>query len=319
MPGWLDHWNAGGPDRLGIERAIPAEHLGELLRRRADRRARDMLTVDDLFIKDGYVLDFSNPRYAIFFREEVGVDIDDPKWSVEGTSKGKRLRYFLRTVEPPLAVKALKALWEHRQVQLERSSAEETVANAKQRFDELLVRLGDRPEPVKASPSDKPAKRPNYDRIHEALMSLTNRPPQERGFAFEKFLQKTFDAFGLEAEKPFRLTGEQIDGSFHLDGATYLLEAKWQNDRTGAGDLHAFHGKVDTRAAWARGLFVSYSGFTEEGLIAFGRARKVICMDGFDLSEMLRRKLALPDVLHRKVRKAVEYGVVLARVSDLFP
>ena len=282
-------------------------------------RARDMLTVDDLFIKDGYVLDFSNSRYATFFREEVGVDIDDPKWSVDGTSKGKRLRYFLRTIEPPTAVKALKALWEHRQVQLGRSGAEDTVANAKKRFDELLARLGEKPAPAAASPSDKPAKRPNYDLIYEALMSLTARSPQDRGFAFEKFLQKTFNAFGLEAEKPFRLTGEQIDGSFHLDGDTYLLEAKWQNDRTGAGDLHAFHGKVDTRAAWARGLFVSYSGFTDEGLVAFGRARKVICMDGLDLSETLRRKIALTDILHRKVRKAVEHGVVLARVSDLFP
>jgi len=277
-----------------------------------------MLTVDDLFIKDGYVLDFSNPRYATFFREEVGIDIDDPRWSIEGGSKGKRLRYFLRTVEPALAVKALKALWGHREVQLSRSGQKDDVANAKGRFDDLLIRLGENPEPVKGATSDALIKRPNYDVIHDALMSLTNRSPQERGYAFEKWLQKTFNAFGLEAERPFRLAGEQIDGSFHFNGDTYLLEAKWHNDRIGAGDLHAFHGKVDTRAAWARGLFISYSGFTEDGLIAFGRARKVICMDGLDLSEMLRRKIALPDVLHRKVRRAVEHGVVLARVSDLF-
>jgi hypothetical protein len=281
-------------------------------------RQRDMLTVDDLFIKDGYVLDFSNPRYATFFREEVGVDIDDPQWSIEGGSKGKRLRYFLRTVEPALAVKALKALWSHREVQLGRSGQQDEIANAKERFDELLIRLGEKLEAAKVEAGDPSLTRPNYNVMHEALMSLTGRSPQERGYAFEKWLQKTFNAFGLEAEKPFRLTGEQIDGSFHFNGDTYLLEAKWHNDRTGVGDLHAFHGKVDTRAAWARGLFVSYSGFTEEGLVAFGRARKVICMDGLDLSEMLRRKIALPDVLRRKVRRAVEYGVVLARVSDLF-
>jgi restriction endonuclease Mrr len=128
-----------------------------------------------------------------------------------------------------------------------------------------------------------------------------------------------FNAFGLEAEKPFRLVGEQIDGSFLLYGDTYLLEAKWQNERTGVADLHVFQGKIENRAAWARGLFVSYSGFTADGLAAFGRARKVICMDGLDLSEALRRKIPLPEVLHRKARKAVEYGVVHARVSDLFP
>jgi hypothetical protein len=282
-------------------------------------RQRDMLTVDDLFIKDGYVLDFSNARYATFFREEVGIEIDDPKWAVEGSSKGKRLRYFLRTVEPALVVKALKALWSYREVQLGRSGQQEGVPNAKNRFEELLVRLGERPEALKVPATGEPLKRPSYEVIYEALISLTARPPQERGYAFEKWLQKTFNAFGLEAEKPFRLVGEQIDGSFHFKGDTYLLEAKWQNERTGAGDLHAFHGKVDTRAAWARGLFVSYTGFTEDGLIAFGRARKVICMDGLDLSDMLRRKLALPDVLHRKARSAVDHGIVLARVSDLFP
>lgn len=75
-------------------------------------------------------------------------------------------------------------------------------------------------------------------------------------------MKKLFDAFALEAEKPFRLIGEQIDGSFLLDRDTYLVEAKWQNELTGATDLHAFQGKLDQRAAWGRDLFVSYSGFT---------------------------------------------------------
>lgn len=150
-------------------------------------------------------------------------------------------------------------------------------------------------------------------------MSLTEMAPQERGYQFEKFLKKLFDAFALEAEKPFRLIGEQIDGSFLLDRDTYLVEAKWQNELTGAADLHAFQGKLDQRAAWGRGLFVSYSGFTERGLIAFGRARRVICLDGRDLSETFQRQLPLPEVLRRKVRRAVERGVTLARVSDLFP
>lgn len=283
-------------------------------------RWRDMRTVDDLFIKDGYVLDFSNVTYATFFREEIGVNIDDPKWSAEGGSKGKRLRYFLRNVEPKLAIKTLKALWDHRQRQLGRTGAPDTVTNAKEQFRELLVRLGETPPPEKtAAPSAGDYSKVKYDIIHQALMSLSGRLPQDRGYAFEKFLLKVFNAFGLEAEKPFKLTGEQIDGSFLLYSDVYLLEAKWQNAKTGVQDLHAFHGKVENRAAWARGLFVSYSGFTADGLVAFGRARKVICMDGLDLSDALTRKIPLPEVLHKKARKAVEHGVVYARVADLFP
>lgn len=288
-------------------------------------RARDMMKVEDLFIRDGFVIRFSNGETAFsdrtfgqFFREELNINIDDPKWSQEGSSKGKRLRYFLHNVDAALAIKTLKALWEHREIFRKRHKIEEPVDGAHDRLLELLAHLGDKPAHEAPKTSKDDFQHVKYDVIQAALMSLSTRPPHERGYKFETFLQKLFDAFGLKAERPFRLTGEQIDGSFILDADTYLVEAKWHNERTGAADLHAFHGKLDQRAAWSRGLFVSYSGFTEDGLIAFGRARKVICLDGLDLSETFQRQLPLPEVLRRKVRRAVEHGVTLARIPDLF-
>ena len=287
-------------------------------------RSRDMIVVEDLFIRDGYVLRFSGGRtafsdqtFADFFREELGINIDDPKWSQGGGSKGKRPRYFLRNVEKGLAAKTLKALWEHREIFRKRHKIAEEVEGAHDRFLQLLAQLGEKPTKENAAPKED-FKHVKYDVIQNALLSLTNVPPHERGYKFETFLKKLFDAFGLKAERPFRLTGEQIDGSFVLDSDTYLVEAKWHNELTGAADLHAFHGKLDQRAAWSRGLFVSYSGFTEQGLIAFGHARKVICLDGLDLSETFCRRLPLPEVLRRKVRRAVEQGVTLVRVPDLF-
>ena len=103
-----------------------------------------------------------------------------------------------------------------------------------------------------------------------------------------------------------------------LGNETYLLEAKWQGAQCGNGDLHAFHGKVEQKAAWARGLFISYSGFTEEGLDAFGRGKRVICMDGWDLSEALSEHA--PSVESRKVAnrltgaKLESYYAALGRV-----
>ncbi len=41
-------------------------------------------------------------------------------------------------------------------------------------------------------------------------------------------------------------------------------------------------------------------------------ARKVICLDGRDLSETFQGRLSLPEVLRRKVRSAGEHGVTLA-------
>ena len=122
----------------------------------------------------------------------------------------------------------------------------------------------------------------------------------------------------MQARGAFRNTGEQIDGSFQLGFVTYLLEAKWQNGLTGAADSHVFQGKLEEKAPWARGLFISVTGFSGEGLQAFGRGKKVICMDGRDLYEILDRGLVLPDVIERKDRRAVETGMPFIPVSELY-
>jgi hypothetical protein len=123
----------------------------------------------------------------------------------------------------------------------------------------------------------------------------------------------------MAARGSFRLIGEQIDGSFVLSDDPYLLEARWQNAYTDAGDLHPFHGKCEGKASWTRGLFISQSGFSDQGLIAFGKGKRLICMDGLDLSDTLRRGLHLQDVLLAKVRRAGEHGTPFVRVRDLFP
>lgn len=153
------------------------------------------------------------------------------------------------------------------------------------------------------------------------LLDLAGLPPHERGFAFERFLQDLFEAYGLALRASFRpRAGEQIDGSFELDSDTYLLEAKWKNEPTAAADLHILAGKLASRPTWSRGLFISYSGFTAPGLDAFHQGRSsIICMDGFDLHETLSRQLPLDRVIARKARRAVETGHVYVPVRDLFP
>ena len=99
---------------------------------------------------------------------------------------------------------------------------------------------------------------------------------------------------------------------------TYLLEAKWQQALTGQGDLLVFEGKLTSKAAWARGLFVSYNGFTNVGLEAFGRGKRTICMHGRDIYDMLERRIPLDEVIERKARGAVETGLPFMSVQELF-
>jgi hypothetical protein len=84
-------------------------------------------------------------------------------------------------------------------------------------------------------------------------------------------------------------------------------------------DLMAFSGKVAGKAAWARGLFVSNSGFTQEGLEAFGRGRQtnLICVDGLDLYEVLSRRVSLVHVLEEKARRAAETNRAYVPVREL--
>lgn len=151
------------------------------------------------------------------------------------------------------------------------------------------------------------------------LIEITKLDPQARGLRFEGFLNELFAGFGLAPRGAFRLVGEQIDGSFKLQGQTYLVEAKWHGPQIGFADLMTFSGKVAGKASWSRGLFVSNSGFTADGLEAFSRGRQtnLICADGLDLYEVLSRKVSLIDVLDEKARRAAETNRAFIAVRDL--
>ena len=153
----------------------------------------------------------------------------------------------------------------------------------------------------------------------DRLIEISILSPQERGLRFEGFLSDLFAAFGLAPRGSFRIVGEQIDGSFRLHTETYLVEAKWHGPQIGFADLMAFSGKVSGKAAWARGLFVSNSGFTQEGLEAFSRGRQtnLICVDGLDLYEVLSRRVSLIAVLEEKARRAAETNRAYIPVRDL--
>lgn len=156
--------------------------------------------------------------------------------------------------------------------------------------------------------------------LSEQLVKLSSLSPQQRGYAFEEFLKDLFASFQLAPRDAFRLVGEQIDGSFQLQGETYLVEATWRNERVGQEELLSFSGKVTGKAKWSRGLFISYAGFTVEGLEAFARGKPtaIVCMDGLCLNDTLRNGLDLAVVIERKARRAAETNEAFVPTRELF-
>jgi len=268
----------------------------------------------ELGMNGGYVLKFSNRSFEEFFREVVGVEIFDPRFNAGSGSKANRMRAFWSTASDIQHQKLLSGLLDGWSIYADTPITD----SARALLQQIIVRLGGGVivPPQKANLGLLDAAL--AQRLTTRLLEVSSAAPQQRGYDFERYLRELFDAYGLSARASFRLTGEQIDGSFVMHNETYLLEAKWQNSPTGAGDLHVFEGKLREKANWSRGLFVSNSGFTIDGLEAFGRGKRMVCMDGFDLSEMLRLRRHFSDIMEAKVRRAAETGSPFVPVRDLF-
>lgn len=270
----------------------------------------------ELGMQSGYVLDFSNRTFEEFFREVIGVQIYDQCFDYNSGSKANRMRAFWKFATDKQLILLFRGLLEGWEIYSKTPISEKS----QKLLESILSRLGDSfTVSITNQQSNTDILSPEQSQqLSDRLLDITKLQPQKRGYEFEKFLKLLFDVYNLSARASFRLVGEQIDGSFVVNKDTYLLEAKWQNSPTGVADLHTFEGKLGEKASWSRGLFVSSSGFSSEGLQAFGKGKRTICMDGLDIFEMLRLRLSFVNIIEAKARRAAETGSPFVSVRDLF-
>lgn len=67
---------------------------------------------------------------------------------------------------------------------------------------------------------------------------------QKRGYAFEKLIHDVMKRDGLAPRVSYKISGEQIDGSFVLGDRVYLLEAKWQKNEMSASNIYELKVKL---------------------------------------------------------------------------
>ena len=142
---------------------------------------------------------------------------------------------------------------------------------------------------------------------------------QKAGLQLEKVLNRLFTLHGLSPREPFRVVGEQIDGSFELDHEIYLLEAKWQQDPSPAADLYVFREKVEGKSKYTRGVFLSINGASAEALeaITTGRQPNFFIIDGYDVMMLLEDNMELITFLRRRQRLLAEEGRVSVPFGEL--
>lgn len=282
----------------------------------------DVSIIEDVLeMGGGYVLDFSDKTFARFFEDEIGVFIDQEKYLKNGTSKANRLRTYLRSTTNEQRFTVLTSLWEYREYTKDKGLYSELNPKTEARFLKLLESLKSNqstlPDNKPKEPAPEPVNASGRSILMANLIETTACKPHRRGYQFEKFLKDFFTAYGLQPRGAFSLSGEQIDGSFIHDTHTYLLEAKWTSAQINAETLRGFDAKVRDKADWSRGLFVSQTGFTDVGLEAFGRGKRIVCMDGLDIADILQGMTTLNNALVLKVRNAAETGRPFVRVRDL--
>jgi hypothetical protein len=146
----------------------------------------------------------------------------------------------------------------------------------------------------------------------EALAMQADR--QAAGLGLEKLLNQLFGLFELAPRQPFRVLGEQIDGSFELDHDVYLLEAKWESAPIPEKELLVFRGKIEGKASFTRGVFIAMNGITPEAdkAIRIGKQPTFFVVTGHDLMMILQGSLALDNFLRCRRRLLAEEGAVTA-------
>jgi hypothetical protein len=271
-----------------------------------------------LGMSSGYVLDFSNRTFAEFVRESTGRDIYGAAYDYESGSKANRLRAFWQKEENLLVGKLMNDMLDY----ADGSGEQKEVCRL---IVARLLQHGSAPQPSIASQYHE--QQLQQHRRSQALAQLKDEffllavlsDRNKAGLALEQLLNQLFDLFQLHPRQPFRIVGEQIDGSFELDGQIYLLEAKWEKQPLPEADLLIFRGKIEGKSTFTRGVFIALNDVSlpARDSITRGKAPSFFVMNGHDLMMILSEAVSLTDFLRKRVRLLAEEGCVCAPFSRL--
>jgi hypothetical protein len=272
-----------------------------------------------LGMSSGYVLDFTNRTFADFVLDSTGRDIYDSRYDNASGSKAHRLRAFWQKEDNRLVAKLMGDMLNY---------SGDTGATAE--LCRLIVGrlLGTPHVAVQVpEPERQPGPLPQQSRRLEALLGLkeefvslaAEKDRSKAGLALEKLLNRLFELYELKPRNPFRVVGEQIDGSFDLDSHIYLLELKWEQHPLPEADLLVFRGKIEGKSTFTRGVFIALNGISHQArdAITRGKSPSFFVMDGHDLMMILSDVMTLPDFLRKRVRLLAEEGRMCVSFGEL--
>lgn len=268
-----------------------------------------------LGMESGYVLDFSNRTFAEFVRDSTGKEIYDVRYDYESGSKANRLRAFWQKEENHVVGKLMSDM-------LDYAGGEGSQFEVCRLIVARLLQNGSSPVVNSSFRGFEASQRRSQElrRLKENFLRLAVQQDRSlAGLGLEKLLNELFELFELRPRQPFRVAGEQIDGSFELDGQIYLLESKWEKNALREADLLVFRGKIEGKSTFTRGVFIALNDISASAreAITRGKAPSFFVMNGHDLLMILSEAMALTEFLRKRVRLLAEEGCVCVSFSEL--
>jgi hypothetical protein len=272
-----------------------------------------------LGMKTGFVLDFSDRTFAEFVSDTTGHDIFDERYKYASGSKANRLRAFWQKEDNAVVGKLMGEM-------LNYSEQTGPLAEVCRLIVARLLKDGSPITPAQTESQDRQQAALDQQRSQtlrqlkdEFLQLAAQSDKNAAGLALEKLLNRLFELFGLRPRQPFRVVGEQIDGSFQMDAEIYLLESKWEKHPLPEADLLVFREKILGKSTFTRGVFVALNGVSSPArdAITRGKAPCFFVMDGHDLLMILTEKISLTDFLRMRMRLLAEEGCVCVPFSEL--
>jgi hypothetical protein len=271
-----------------------------------------------LGMSSGYVLDFSNRTFAEFVRDSTGRDIYDASYDHASGSKANRLRAFWLKEENRVVGKLMSDMLDYADGPGELKEVCRLIIGR-------LLQGG--PVPHAGIDCQHQEQESRQQRRSQALGKLKEEfcrlaienDRSKAGLALEQLLNRLFELFQLHPRQPFRIVGEQIDGSFELEGQIYLLEAKWEKHPMPEADLLIFRGKIEGKSTFTRGVFIALNDVSlpARDAITRGKAPSFFVMNGHDLIMILSEAMSLTDFLRKRVRLLAEEGCVCVPFSEV--
>ncbi len=218
--------------------------------------------------------------------------VDEEYFKNNCPEKSKKAKELLNEFREMVGNDPIEQAIKDKKSQENRARYQETVADIKSKKDKLIE--------LKKSFID---------------MHSKDNQAQQRGFDFERLFFDMLELEQFEFTRPYKNTGEQIDGFFKYEKFDYLVDIKWEKEVAKQNFFSIFDGKIRGKAQSTRGLLISVNGFCSNAINKYsGDSPRILLMDGGDMMMILEDRISFSDCLKSKIDAFVRKGEIFFKV-----